>query len=205
MPVLEVVAAALYAVYAAAGIQQLAFSFMDASWKIDFYVVSFASAVTCLAIANILHSISLFGNWQTLLAVLGCFLVIVYFEELGLNTGLVFGEYHFTKELGAFISPNVPALVPVLWCDVIYPSLIITVGALGSPGSSSRGLHAASITAAAASILTGFDVMCEPVSVIFGHQVQFIRASSFLYCMSYLSPQRMAAGLASHRVYRHSS
>lgn len=171
MPVqIESVAIALYAVYAAAGLQQLVFSLIDADWKLDFYFISFVSSVNCLAIANVLHSVTMFGWWLSFLATFGCFVIILYFEELGLSTGLIFGDYHFTKEMGFSISPNLPALVPVLWCAVIYPSMLLAVGALGTPVRPTP-VRAAALVALAATILTGFDVVCEPVSTVFGHQV----------------------------------
>ncbi|CAM9359364.1 unnamed protein product, partial [Ectocarpus fasciculatus] len=159
----------LYAVYAAAGLQQLFFSLFDAEWKITFHLVPFKAAVCCLAGANALHAAHVFGLRATATAVFGAFLLIVYFEELGLTTGLVFGEYHFTAEMGWFVSPNLPALVPVLWGAVLYPSLLL--GAAAAERLCPGRARPAATVALSAAVLTGFDVVCEPVSTVFGHQV----------------------------------
>lgn len=177
--VLSVAAIALYAVYAAAGLQLLLFAMLESGeWKMEYYYISFVSSVACLAAANVLHCVAVFGVWRALLATLGCVCVICVFEEIGLRTGYIFGEYHFTPEMGYLLTPHLPLLVPVLWCDVLYPAYLLASCSCPCPYAAETEtdvrrmvLRAVSTIATAAAALTGFDLMCEPVSTIFGHQL----------------------------------
>lgn len=165
----------LYGIYAAAGLQLLVFSCFSGDWRSDCYFISFKGSVCCLALANICHSISIFGVIETTIATCGLLFIVLFFEELGLSTGYVFGDYMFTDELGWFISPNLPALVPVLWGDVIYPAFLMASMVLSCNyrfvNRSSIFYCVVKVTVASA-ILTGFDVMCEPISTSFGHKVR---------------------------------
>lgn len=46
------------------------------------------------------------------------------YEQLGVETGLVYGNYHYTDYLGEKIG-HVPVIIPLAWFMMIYPSYVI--------------------------------------------------------------------------------
>lgn len=47
------------------------------------------------------------------------------YEQVGVETGLVYGNYHYTDYLGEKIG-HVPVIIPLAWFMMIYPSYVIT-------------------------------------------------------------------------------
>ena len=167
-------AAALYLLYVVAGLQLMFFSYLNADWRINYYFLSFHASVSCLAAGNILHCVSIYGLRRTAAATVGFLVLIIYFEELGLTTGYVFGSYAFTDALGPRISPNLPALVPVMWLGLIYPAAMlseIVIGNLRKGIFSNNRIRVAAKVLMSALSLALFDISTEPISVEFGHKV----------------------------------
>ncbi|NIP62498.1 MAG: carotenoid biosynthesis protein [Nitrosopumilaceae archaeon] len=46
------------------------------------------------------------------------------YEETGVETGLIYGEYHYTDYLGQKLG-HVPLIIPLAWFMMIYPSYLI--------------------------------------------------------------------------------
>lgn len=46
------------------------------------------------------------------------------YEQVGVETGLIYGDYHYTDYLGEKIG-HVPIIIPLAWFMMIYPSYII--------------------------------------------------------------------------------
>ena len=46
------------------------------------------------------------------------------YEQVGVETGLVYGKYHYTDYLGQKIG-HVPVIIPLAWFMMIYPSYVI--------------------------------------------------------------------------------
>jgi uncharacterized membrane protein len=167
-------ASALYFLYVVAGLQLMFFSYINANWRIRYYFLSFHASVSCLAAGNILHCGSVYGFRITTAATVGFLVLIIYFEELGLTTGYIFGSYGFTDALGPRISPNLPALVPVMWMGLIYPAALLSdvvIANLRDGVFSDNRIRVAAKVIVSSFSLAFFDISTEPVSVEFGHKV----------------------------------
>ena len=46
------------------------------------------------------------------------------YEQIGVETGLIYGEYHYTDYLGQKVG-HVPLIIPLAWFMMIYPSYLI--------------------------------------------------------------------------------
>ena len=46
-------------------------------------------------------------------------------EEIGVRTGLIYGAYHYSDQLGAKLG-HVPVIIPLAWFMMIYPSWMVT-------------------------------------------------------------------------------
>lgn len=85
-------------------------------------------------------------------------------EELGVVTGLVYGPYHYTVSLGPSIG-SVPALIPLAWFALAYPtSVLVDLVAgrwvAGSPGGRRRLVGLALVGAL---LMTAWDLALDPI------------------------------------------
>lgn len=81
-------------------------------------------------------------------------------EAVGVATGIVFGEYHYSDELGPKIL-GVPPLVQVAYVAMGYASLMTARAILG--GSASAQRHSLPVLAlAGALVMVGWDVAMDP-------------------------------------------
>ena len=77
-----------------------------------------------LALFSLSHSWYTLGGRNTL-AFFGLSAIVSWtFEQFGVATGLIFGNYHYTNYLGARLG-DVPLLIPLAWFMMIYPSYVI--------------------------------------------------------------------------------
>ena len=86
------------------------------------------------------------------------------FEQAGVETGLIYGPYHYTDRLGPKLG-HVPLLIPIAWFMMIYPSYVISnLIADGQPdgtrGSSGRIAWLAFL---GAMVMTAWDVAMDPI------------------------------------------
>jgi uncharacterized membrane protein len=66
-------------------------------------------------------------GWKHTLLLLGLtFSISLLFECVGVATGWIFGDYHYTDKLGYKFLGLVPLLIPVAWFMMTYPSLVIS-------------------------------------------------------------------------------
>ncbi|HEU4823268.1 MAG TPA: carotenoid biosynthesis protein [Nitrososphaeraceae archaeon] len=73
---------------------------------------------------SIFHSAYVLG-WQRTLVFFGITVAVTWcYEHVGVETGLIYGAYHYTDALGAKLG-NVPIVIPIAWFMMIYPSYII--------------------------------------------------------------------------------
>jgi putative membrane protein len=81
-------------------------------------------------------------------------------EETGVRTGLVYGVYHYSDQLGAKLG-HVPVLIPLAWFMMIYPSWAVarTLFRRSNMGSLT-GLIAQALVAAW--VMTAWDVVMDP-------------------------------------------
>ena len=87
--------------------------------------------------------------------------VVSYFmEEIGVQTGIVFGRYHYGDLLGAKLG-HVPVIIPLAWFMMIYPSWMVARAILtGLNLGKLPGITA--LAAVAAFVMTGWDVVMDP-------------------------------------------
>jgi uncharacterized membrane protein len=86
------------------------------------------------------------------------------FEEAGVVTGLVFGSYEYTSTLGPRIG-SVPALIPLAWFVLAYPTYIVVnlvAGGwpVGTPGGPRRLVG---LALAGAVLMTAWDLVLDPI------------------------------------------
>lgn len=104
--------------------------------------------------------------------VIACFVVGVSVEIVGINTGLLFGNYNYGEALGIQFK-NVPLLIGINWFIVIYCSgisvhtlLMKIVNKLPENNiGASKSLKALSVIVDGATLAVIFDWLMEPVAV----------------------------------------
>lgn len=116
----------------------------------------------------LLHGIYMMG-WRRGLALFGIALGVGFLMEyLGVKTGWIFGRYHYTDVLNPKLLGTVPAVIPLAWFMVLYPShqmanLMLTGRSVGGP----KGVWATGFAALlTAMILTAWDLVMDPVMVL---------------------------------------
>lgn len=81
-------------------------------------------------------------------------------EEAGVRTGLIYGPYHYSDMLGTKLG-HVPAIIPLAWFMMIYPSWMVGRAILRDIDMHSfAGQAALAIIAALA--ITGWDMVMDP-------------------------------------------
>jgi putative membrane protein len=114
----------------------------------------------------ILHAGKRLG-WRGMLTMLGItFAVSLLFESVGVATGLIYGPYYYTDQLGPKFLGLVPLFVPLGWFLMSYPSFVIADWI--TPASWSRMKRALAVAALGALAMTAWDVVLDPVRVSTG-------------------------------------
>ena len=115
------------------------------------------------------HSSQRLG-WGKALLLLGLtFAVSLTFECVGVATGLIYGPYHYTDELGYKFLGLVPLLIPIAWFMMSYPSFILA-NRLIRPGKNIWTWRI-SVAAVGAVIMTAWDLAMDPMMVAGGHWI----------------------------------
>jgi len=141
-------------------------------------VLSFFVGITYLPFFTPLLSVLAFGfaaihgslrmGWKkALLLLFLTFAVSLFFESLGVATGLVYGPYHYTDKLGVKFLGLVPYLIPVAWFMMTYPSYVIASRLIPARGSVWRWQLA--VAGLGALIMTAWDLAMDPMMVAGGH------------------------------------
>jgi uncharacterized membrane protein len=109
-------------------------------------------------------------GWERALRLLALvFGVSLMFESVGVATGLVYGPYHYTDELGPLFLGLVPYLIPVAWFMMSYPSFVIADRLI--PAGWTRGQRLLSVAAVGGLVMTAWDLVMDPIMVASGHWV----------------------------------
>ena len=121
-------------------------------------------------------------GWKRSLVMFGLsFLVAFSAEALGVNFGLVFGRYYYTRALGIAVL-GVPILAALSWEPIVYAAFCLSdmLAARGekpaSPVRKSYSIWAAIIGALAT---TAWDLMIDPIAVSQGWWV-WVKGGSYL-------------------------
>jgi uncharacterized membrane protein len=73
---------------------------------------------------SVFHSAFVLG-WRHTLLFFGITVAVSWsYEHVGVETGLIYGAYHYTDVLGLKLG-HVPIIIPIAWFMMIYPSYII--------------------------------------------------------------------------------
>jgi len=134
-------------------------------------IFTFFTPLTTLAgsVFALLHSSQREGWRRALLLAALVFVVSLFFESLGVATGLIYGPYHYTEKLGPRFLGLVPYLIPVAWFMMSYPSFVIADWLV--PHAWRRGWRLLSVAAVGGIVMTAWDVVMDPVMVYNGHWV----------------------------------
>ncbi len=136
---------------------------MRVAWKF-----SGPTYVTLGAIAAVLHTAWGFGARRAALLFVAAVGIALGTELLGTSTGFPFGGYAYTSLLGYRVLGLVPFPIPISWFYMLYCALALCARLLPARDDArTRWLWAA----AAAAILTAWDVAMDPAMVRTSHWV----------------------------------
>jgi uncharacterized membrane protein len=125
----------------------------------------------------LLHGAVTLGWSKILLLVALTFIVSLLFESVGVATGLVYGPYHYTDQLGPKFLGLVPYLIPLAWFMMLYPSLLIAAHLTPEDWTPvKRGL---AVAALGALVMTAWDLALDPFMVKAGHWVWDVSGDYF--------------------------
>jgi len=85
------------------------------------------------------------------------------YEQIGVETGIIYGPYHYTDTLGIKLG-HVPVLIPIAWFMMIYPSHVIAnlIGTEEPRGSSRNLIQIIWLSALGAMTMTAWDLVMDP-------------------------------------------
>jgi putative membrane protein len=85
-------------------------------------------------------------------------------EELGVATGLVYGQYHYTQALGPSIG-SVPLLIPLAWFALAYPTSVLVdlVADRWVGGWTGGPRRLVALAAAGALLMAAWDIALDPI------------------------------------------
>lgn len=117
-------------------------------------------------------------NLHFIIFFIACFLVGVTVEIIGINTGILFGDYTYGDVLGLKFQ-QVPLLIGINWFIIIYCSgisihtlLMKAINRVASDtGKTPTALKALSVIVDGATLAVFFDWLMEPVAVKLGYWV----------------------------------
>jgi uncharacterized membrane protein len=77
-----------------------------------------------MMLCSIFHAAYVLG-WRHTLVFFGITVAVSWsYEQLGVETGLIYGAYHYADALGLKLG-HVPIIIPIAWFMMVYPSYII--------------------------------------------------------------------------------
>jgi uncharacterized membrane protein len=134
------------------------------------FAVEFLVAYVGLLMVFVVSHAYLTKGWRRSLAMLAASFVVAFTAEaLGINFGLIFGRYYYTKALGVQLF-GVPLLAALAWEPIVYAAFATTdllVSPLGRPPGQApvrrRALLGLSLIGALAT--TAWDMMIDPIAV----------------------------------------
>jgi putative membrane protein len=110
---------------------------------------------------SVLHAGSTLG-WRRAIAFLViCAVVSWAFEAVGIATGLVYGPYHYSAQLGAKLG-GVPVIIPLAWFMMVYASWVVAQILLQDAVGLMSLLTTAARVIIAAMAMTAWDTVMDP-------------------------------------------
>ena len=118
------------------------------------------------------------NGWKRAGLLLGSvFIISLFFESIGVATGLVYGPYHYTLKLGPLFLGLVPYLIPVAWFMMSYPSLVLAEWLV--PSGWKRNSRLLAISAVGGLIMTAWDTVMDPIMVAGGHWIWDVKGAYY--------------------------
>jgi len=145
-----------------------------------FHISSWLTPLNTLAgfAFSILHAGQRNG-WKATLILLGCmFFISLGMESIGVATGLVYGPYYYTNQLGVKFLGLVPLLIPIAWFMMMYPSMVIAERLI-MPDGRAGILRRLGMAVIAGMVMTAWDVGMDPMMVAAGHWVWEVDGAFF--------------------------
>ena len=137
----------------------------DSEWQ---RILTFA--IPCLlCLTGFIHAVE-YQGWRRALFLFGSgALISLIAEALGASTGILFGNYSYTDQLGYKLFGLVPWLIPIAWCSMLYLAWHVAWGSV-KPHAPRLISQALRITTAALAI-TAWDLSLDPRMVQDGYWV----------------------------------
>ncbi len=112
---------------------------------------------------SICHAIYMLGWRQAAIFFVVSAVISWLLEQIGVQTGLIYGAYHYTDQLGVKLG-HVPLLIPIAWFMMMYPSYVIAnIIGTGKPDSAGNGLSLIVwLSALGAMVMTAWDLVMDP-------------------------------------------
>ncbi len=104
-------------------------------------------------------------GWRHSLAFFALSAVISWgFEQVGVETGAIYGRYYYTDILGPKLG-HVPFLIPLAWFMMIYPSYVIANLIVDGRPTGTRGgvRHILWLALLSAMVMTAWDLIIDPI------------------------------------------
>ncbi|HLF25733.1 MAG TPA: carotenoid biosynthesis protein [Anaerolineae bacterium] len=117
-----------------------------------------------LTLFSLTHAALVLG-WRHSLIFFALSAVIAWgFEQVGVETGAIYGRYHYTEVLGPKLG-HVPFLIPLAWFMMIYPSYVIAnLIADKRPAGSAGGVgRIAWLAFLSGMVMTAWDLVVDPI------------------------------------------
>jgi putative membrane protein len=134
------------------------------------YLPFITPLITFLAFGfAVLHGWQRLGWRQMSLLLALTFGVSLLFESIGVATGMIYGDYHYTDKLGHKFLDLVPLLIPLAWFMMTYPAYIITIRL--APEIRNTWAWRLWVAAIGAVVMTAWDLAMDPTMVASGHWV----------------------------------
>ena len=143
-----------------------------------FYQPFFTPFLTVLAFIFALDHASQTLGWRRTMLFLGItFTVSLLFESVGVATGLIFGPYHYTDELGIKFLNLVPILIPLAWIMMSYPAFVIAIRFIKF--SQNLWIWRLCVASVGAAVMTAWDLAMDPLMVAGDHWVWEVQGAYF--------------------------
>lgn len=116
-----------------------------------------------LWVFSLCHAVYALGWRQALIFFALSAAISWLYEQIGVETGLVYGPYHYTDRLGLKLG-HVPVLIPIAWFMMVYPSHVIAnlIGTGKSTGAGRTLLQIVWLSALGAMTMTAWDLIMDP-------------------------------------------
>lgn len=101
-------------------------------------------------------------NFTFLKAILFAFVAGLFSEIIGVNTGMLFGDYHYSKVFGEKLM-GVPVLIGLNWFCIVYAAFQVVLAL-----NKSAHLNSVVVALLTALMATVFDFVMEPVAIELG-------------------------------------